>query len=575
MDNHRPYLPEPLRPELDEAVRRAWEQLRQLAGEDGQARASSLQALVRLVGMPRATLYRRLRVLRDQGYLDWQVEPGSEVVVTFLQTPGLPLQASGVNRTGRRRSQPRGFSRRKSDRESQECETESHKTMGESQKCDVKSQESAGESQESAGESQESAGESQEYTGESQEYAGEYQEYVGESQKYTGESQEQAGESQENAVESQENGGESQKSGSESQKTALLSLNTLNIKRIDSEELREGGVSFPAAEIDPVRIYRRVMQRSPNKEQRQAIISQVTDARTWQETIEHWCMHGWNPVNLVGMLEMYQRGGVAGCISCSKDALASTRPPSPTDITSELARAPIKASLLTASAPYSASTTTKTSKPTARTTELDLTLWQPLPSFKPASPATLPACLRRYQEIDGFFMLDTEELERRGLDVSALRLELHDLLEHLDPLERLLGRLLLAYPYALKTPVVEPGNWQIFRQELEGIPLRLLEDAIQAYIRASTWFPRVSELREMAAKMANVAGSPTGFESLPHVSDIDELDQRLVKLEEAYYLAGRLNKAKWRRLAADLEAAGRPSGAARARERYAVYLSHG
>jgi hypothetical protein len=67
---------------------------------------------------------------------------------------------------------------------------------------------------------------------------------------------------------------------------------------------------------DPVSAYRLLAHLTPNASQRRILSSKVTDLPLWQETLEHWLMHGWNPRNITGMLELYARGGPSGCRSC-------------------------------------------------------------------------------------------------------------------------------------------------------------------------------------------------------------------------------------------------------------------
>jgi hypothetical protein len=68
---------------------------------------------------------------------------------------------------------------------------------------------------------------------------------------------------------------------------------------------------------DPISTYRSLAHLTPNASQRRILGSAVTDLPLWQGTLEHWLMHGWNPRNITGMLELYARGGAAGCRYCS------------------------------------------------------------------------------------------------------------------------------------------------------------------------------------------------------------------------------------------------------------------
>jgi hypothetical protein len=69
---------------------------------------------------------------------------------------------------------------------------------------------------------------------------------------------------------------------------------------------------------DPLTVYRRLARLTPNPAQRDLLLQRVHDLPRWRETLEHWLAHRWNPRNLPGMLELYQRGGASGCRYCPK-----------------------------------------------------------------------------------------------------------------------------------------------------------------------------------------------------------------------------------------------------------------
>ena len=73
-------------------------------------------------------------------------------------------------------------------------------------------------------------------------------------------------------------------------------------------------------ERDPAaRCYHQKMGIHPNSTQRQMLADQVTDLALWETTLEHWLSHGWSPRNIVGQLQLYQRGGPGGCLYCQKE----------------------------------------------------------------------------------------------------------------------------------------------------------------------------------------------------------------------------------------------------------------
>jgi hypothetical protein len=75
----------------------------------------------------------------------------------------------------------------------------------------------------------------------------------------------------------------------------------------------------PIQVVDPVSTYRSLTHLTPNASQRRILSREVTDLPLWYGTLQHWLMHGWNPRNLTGMLELYARGGTAGCRYCHRE----------------------------------------------------------------------------------------------------------------------------------------------------------------------------------------------------------------------------------------------------------------
>jgi hypothetical protein len=76
----------------------------------------------------------------------------------------------------------------------------------------------------------------------------------------------------------------------------------------------------------PEAIYRSFTGRRPNRAQREELTKQVQDLGRWRETLSHWLTHGWNPTNIGGMLELYQRGGAEACRFCGNDKAGKNKP---------------------------------------------------------------------------------------------------------------------------------------------------------------------------------------------------------------------------------------------------------
>ena len=72
-------------------------------------------------------------------------------------------------------------------------------------------------------------------------------------------------------------------------------------------------------DADPIQIYKSLTGIRPNKPQREQLKALINDTVIWYASVEHWQSHGWNPKNIVGILQLYQRGGPSGCRYCSEE----------------------------------------------------------------------------------------------------------------------------------------------------------------------------------------------------------------------------------------------------------------
>jgi len=100
---------------------------------------------------------------------------------------------------------------------------------------------------------------------------------------------------------------------------------------------------------------------------------------------------------------------------------------------------------------------------------------------------------------------------------------------------------------------LEKRTLQIYLERLADIPAYLLAAAAQAHIEGSTWFPKIAELRQAAARLANTRD----FSSLPPYP-VDHLLAEAYALEDAFFYEGRLDPAEWERLAIQFERLDRP-----------------
>lgn len=100
---------------------------------------------------------------------------------------------------------------------------------------------------------------------------------------------------------------------------------------------------------------------------------------------------------------------------------------------------------------------------------------------------------------------------------------------------------------------IEKRTLQIYLERLADIPAYLLAAAAQAHIESSTWFPKISELRQAATRLANTRD----FSTLPPYP-VDYLLNEAYALEDAFYYEGRLDPDEWERLALRFERLDRP-----------------
>ena len=79
-------------------------------------------------------------------------------------------------------------------------------------------------------------------------------------------------------------------------------------------------------EFNPTHIYRMVTGLKLNHTQSKLLSEQVQDVEIWRQTIMHWLLHNWSPLNLPGLRELYQGSGVEFCCTCN--SLQNRKPPS-------------------------------------------------------------------------------------------------------------------------------------------------------------------------------------------------------------------------------------------------------
>jgi hypothetical protein len=98
----------------------------------------------------------------------------------------------------------------------------------------------------------------------------------------------------------------------------------------NDDKKRDPNLDHPA-----VILYRGFSRVTANAYQREKIARSVTNIDLWRKTLEHWFGHGWGPMNVIGMLNSYDKGGPAACAACREKHSNGHKPlpvqPSSTD----------------------------------------------------------------------------------------------------------------------------------------------------------------------------------------------------------------------------------------------------
>ena len=87
--------------------------------------------------------------------------------------------------------------------------------------------------------------------------------------------------------------------------------NEVSIKTQKIQNIKDPLLINPA-----VMKYREVTHIMPNPIQRRKIAEKITDINLWEETVIHWMEHGWNKMNVAGIIGLYLSGGPKSCQAC-------------------------------------------------------------------------------------------------------------------------------------------------------------------------------------------------------------------------------------------------------------------
>jgi hypothetical protein len=122
--------------------------------------------------------------------------------------------------------------------------------------------------------------------------------------------------------------------------------------------------------------------------------------------------------------------------------------------------------------------------------------------------------------------------------------------------------ILLRISYAFPDKPLDESTLKVYMDELADIPILLLERAARQLIRTSSFFPRISELRQAADQIAGITfDSPASSLGASYLN----LEARL--LETDYFQHGEFDMNKWEKLVNQLNQVNRPYRAAEVREK--------
>jgi hypothetical protein len=109
---------------------------------------------------------------------------------------------------------------------------------------------------------------------------------------------------------------------------------------------------------------------------------------------------------------------------------------------------------------------------------------------------------------------------------------------------------------------MDEDTMKVYLEELADIPISLIQRAASQHIRSSAYFPRISDLRQIAQQLAGTAL----FCSIP-APGVDYLGLQAQQIEDDYFHHGEFDINKWEKLADQLERVERPHRAAELREK--------
>lgn len=279
--------------QLSPAAAHTWAQLRALAWGKSETPALSIQQLAEVTGKKPSTLYGHMAALRDRDALRWRPADRGTLIVSFME-------ATNPESSGELSEFPENFSENL-EKPSLNSPSESDIDSGSEGREGKISKHLPGRPGQHSGIPENRSG-----------LPGSL------SRKLEKPSLNYSTDSDIESLREEERGEGFEES---SRKTGEAFQNSRKQVRSSGKSVQNSRKPVRSSGKDgdtPAQVYRRIAGISPNAAQRELIAAQVSDLPLWESSLEHWLSHGWNPRNLPGILDLYQRGGAAGCRFCQK-----------------------------------------------------------------------------------------------------------------------------------------------------------------------------------------------------------------------------------------------------------------
>lgn len=293
-------------------VLQTWVQLRSLAPTGDETPPLRMQQLAEITGKSQSCLYRHMTFLRSAGALDWRPGGWGVMIYSFATEHGSGAMPSG---NGLPEAKEGAGGSPNGENDSHEWERDSQKWESVPQKYETKSQKWENDSQPWDSDSQKWEKEPQNWEYDSQKWDNRPPSLSFQENQLIPEDLKREGKIL-HSPQLENQGGQVRKPATapavkQSGEAGLAP----GLRKLQRPGKRKSSATL---ENEAASCYRRLAGMQPNPSQRALLAARVSDLEKWGATLEHWLSHGWNPKNIAGQLELYQRGGPGACRYCQK-----------------------------------------------------------------------------------------------------------------------------------------------------------------------------------------------------------------------------------------------------------------